>query len=104
MGVLAESKAQVLVLLLVPDWVLRSDGGATLDGDSLSYLDMVERNSAEERRRARERVMMEEGTALWKAKKSEELELELRDQEKVGAAPCTHVYSEGRAIIGNRKL
>ena len=27
--------------------------------------------------------MMEEGTALWKQKKNEELEMELRDQERV---------------------
>jgi hypothetical protein len=32
-----------------------------LTGDSLSYLDMMERNSAEDRRRAREKQVMEEG-------------------------------------------
>ena len=64
------------------DWVLRTDN--SVDGDTcLSYLDMMERSSAEERRRQRERKMMEEGKALWKAKKNEELELELRDQEEV---------------------
>ena len=46
---------------------------------------MMERSSAEERRRQRERKMMEEGKALWKAKKNEELELELRDQEEVSS-------------------
>ena len=66
------------------DWVLRTDNSA--DGDSsLSYLDRMERSSAEERRRQRERKMMEEGKALWKAKKNEELELELRDQEEVSS-------------------
>ena len=64
------------------DWVLRTE--SNLDGDSLSYLDMMERNSAEERRRERERVMMEEGKALWKAKKAQELEMEIREQEQVG--------------------
>ena len=53
------------------------------DGDCLSYLDMMERSSAEDKRRERERVMMEEGKALWNAKKSEELEMEMRDQEHV---------------------
>ena len=32
-----------------------------MDGDSLSYLDMMEKNREEEARRARERVIMEEG-------------------------------------------
>ena len=41
------------------DWVLKTDHG--LDGDSLSYLDMMERNTEEENRRARERVIMDEG-------------------------------------------
>ena len=41
------------------DWVLKTDHG--LDGDSLSYLDMQERNNQEENRRARERVIMDEG-------------------------------------------
>ena len=64
------------------DWVLRTD--ANLDGDSLSYMDMLERNSAEERRRERERTMMEEGKALWKIKMDEEKETELRSQQQVG--------------------
>ena len=63
------------------DWVLRTD--ANLDGDSLSYMDMLERNSAEERRRERERTMMEEGKALWKIKMDEEREMELRSQQQV---------------------
>ena len=70
------------VTLNLLDWVLRTD--ANLDGDSLSYMDMLERNSAEERRRERERTMMEEGKALWKIKMDEEKETELRSQQQVG--------------------
>ena len=69
-------------MLPLSDWVLRTD--ANLDGDSLSYMDMLERNSAEERRRERERAMMEEGKALWKIKMDEEKEIELRSQQQVG--------------------
>ena len=39
--------------------MLKTDHG--LDGDSLSYLDMMERSSQEERRRERERQLMDEG-------------------------------------------
>ena len=46
-------------------------------------MDMLERNSAEERRRERERTMMEEGKALWKIKMDEEKEIELRSQQQV---------------------
>jgi len=63
------------------DWVLKTDNG--IDGDSLSYLDMMERNSAEERRRARERVIMDEGRTLWEQKKKEDLEMDFRDVEEV---------------------
>ena len=45
------------------DWVLKTDHG--LDGDSLSYLDMMERNKEEENRRARERIIMEEGRLVF---------------------------------------
>ena len=41
------------------DWVLKTDQG--LDGDSLSYLDSMERSESEERKRQRERQLMEEG-------------------------------------------
>ena len=66
----------------------------------MSYLDMMERHSAEERRRAREREIMEEGKALWMAKKNEELELEHRDQEQVKSRAnlfklvqtCSHLF------------
>ena len=79
-------------MLSLSDWVLRTD--ANLDGDSLSYMDMLERNSAEERRRERERAMMEEGKALWKIKMDEEKEIELRSQQQVGRSNRTFfVYS-----------
>ena len=39
--------------------MLRTDYG--LDGDSLSYQDRVERSEQEEQRRARERMLMDEG-------------------------------------------
>jgi len=63
------------------DWVLKTDHG--LDGDSLSYLDMMERNSQEEQRRARERQLMDEGRSMWQTKRAEELELAARDMEEV---------------------
>ena len=37
----------------------------------------------EERRRQRERTIMEEGRALWAAKKRDQLEVEIREQEQV---------------------
>ena len=55
-----------------------------LDGDSLSYLDMMERSIQEERRRERERQIMDEGKQLWQLKKQEQLETEIKDQEEVG--------------------
>lgn len=63
------------------DWVLKTDQG--LDGDSLSYLDMMERNNQEEQRRAREKQLMEEGKALWQQKKMEEQDLQSRDVEEI---------------------
>ena len=41
------------------DWVLKTE--QSVIGDSLSYLDMMERNTVEENRRVRERQIMEEG-------------------------------------------
>jgi len=63
------------------DWVLKTDHG--LDGDSLSYLDMMERSSQEEERRARERQLMEEGKLLYQQKKAEEHDLATRDVEEI---------------------
>lgn len=54
-----------------------------MDGNSLSYVDMMERSALEEQRREREKVMMEEGKTLWKAKKEGDLQMELKDQEQV---------------------
>ena len=66
----------------------------------MSYLDMMERHSAEERRRAREREIMEEGKALWMAKKNEELELEHRDQEQVRITlSFSHAFTTMRYIF-----
>ena len=47
--------------LIFADWVLKTE--QSVIGDSLSYLDMMERTNMEESRRARERQIMEEG--LW---------------------------------------
>ena len=46
-------------LLIFADWVLKTE--QSVIGDSLSYLDMMERTNMEENRRARERQIMEEG-------------------------------------------
>jgi hypothetical protein len=54
-----------------------------MDGDSLSYMDMMERSIVEEKRRQRERIIMQEGQALWQAKKHDQLELEIKEQEEV---------------------
>ena len=54
-----------------------------VDGDSLSYQDMMERSMNEERRRQRERCIMEEGRAMWQQKKREQFELELKEQDEV---------------------
>lgn len=65
------------------EWNLKANGAEAADGDSLSYLDMMERSMLEERRRQRERAIMEEGKALWQAKKRDQLEVEIREQEEV---------------------
>ena len=46
---------------------------------------MMERSVLEERRRERERNIMQEGKALWLQKKQEQLEVELREQEDVSS-------------------
>ena len=51
-------------------------------GDSLSYLDMMERSNLEEGRRARERQIMEEGLSLWQQKKKEEDDFHYREREE----------------------
>ena len=45
---------------------------------------MMERSIQEERRRERERQIMDEGKQLWQLKKQEQLETEIKDQEEVG--------------------
>jgi hypothetical protein len=49
----------------------------------LGYADIMERALNGEEKRQRERLLMEEGTTLWRAKKQEEYEQELRDQYEV---------------------
>ena len=51
----------IIKFLIFADWVLKTE--QSVIGDSLSYLDMMERTNMEENRRARERQIMEEG--LW---------------------------------------
>eukprot|EP00096_Caligus_rogercresseyi_P010932 TRINITY_DN4138_c0_g1_i1.p1 TRINITY_DN4138_c0_g1~~TRINITY_DN4138_c0_g1_i1.p1 ORF type:complete len:276 (-),score=37.11 TRINITY_DN4138_c0_g1_i1:58-885(-) len=86
------------------DWVLKTE--ANIDGDCLSYLDMMEKNSAEERRRQRERVIMEEGKALWQAKKHDDLEMELREQDEVRELSRSKIFGKpghGAPTENNRK-
>eukprot|EP00090_Calanus_glacialis_P021912 TRINITY_DN33788_c0_g1_i1.p1 TRINITY_DN33788_c0_g1~~TRINITY_DN33788_c0_g1_i1.p1 ORF type:complete len:454 (+),score=113.33 TRINITY_DN33788_c0_g1_i1:334-1695(+) len=63
------------------DWVLKTDQG--FDGESLSYLDSMERSDSEERKRLRERQLMDEGRAIWEQKKQEEQDLLFRDVEEI---------------------
>ena len=63
------------------EWNLKP--GMEVDGDSLSYQDMMERSMQEERRRQRERAIMEEGRAMWQQKKREQFELEVKEQDEV---------------------
>ena len=61
-----------------------------VDGDSLSYQDMMERQMNEEHRRQRERAIMEDGRAMWQQKKREQFELELKEQDEVRNGPKAH--------------
>jgi len=65
----------------IPNWVLKTEH--SLNGDSLSYLDMMERNNVEENRRARERIIMDEGRAMWDQKRKEDDDLMHRETEEV---------------------
>lgn len=49
----------------------------------MGYGDIIENALTGQERRNRERLMMEEGTTLWRAKKQEEYEQEVRDQYEV---------------------
>ena len=62
---------------------VKSSGAKAVDGDSLSYTDMMEHATEEEKRKAREKAIVEEGKALWQEKKNEQLEQEIRDLEEV---------------------
>jgi len=62
------------------DWILKKE--QSLAGDSLFYLDKVERDNEEERRKEREMRVMQEGKALWERKRQDEEELQLRDVEE----------------------
>merc|ERR1711997_760725 len=64
------------------EWNLKPSGTEALDGDSLSYTDMMER------------AIMEEGRSLWQNKKREQLEQEIREQEEIKA--CQHVNLFGK--------
>ena len=63
------------------------DGGHTYintgDKSQLSYLDLMERSSNEEEKRQRERLIRDEGTELWKLKRSSEFEQQARDKQQV---------------------
>ena len=53
---------------------------------------MMERSVLEERRRERERNIMQEGKALWLQKKQEQLEVELKEQEDVSIITNYYIY------------
>ena len=53
---------------------------------------MMERSVLEERRRERERNIMQEGKALWLQKKQEQLEVELKEQEDVSSFTNFYIY------------
>ena len=49
----------------------------------LGYADIMERALTGEEKRQRERMLMEEGTTLWRQKKQEEYDQAVRDQYEV---------------------
>ena len=49
----------------------------------LGYADIMERALTGEEKRRRERLLMDEGTSLWRQKKQVELDQEIRDQYEV---------------------
>ena len=54
-----------------------------IDEPDLGYADIIERTLTHEEKRQRERMLMEEGTAMWRVKKKEEYEQALQDQYDV---------------------
>ena len=77
-----------------------------VDGDSLSYQDMMERQMNEEHRRQRERAIMEDGRAMWQQKKREQFELELKEQDEVRnqmqISQCLENYQKLEISIFNK--
>ena len=63
----------------------------------LGYADIMERVMKGEEQRQRERMLMEEGTQLWRAKKKEEYEQAMQDQmdvsnlEKMLCSWCNYI-------------
>ena len=49
----------------------------------MGYADIMERALTGEEKRQRERMLMEEGTTLWRQKKQEEYDQAVRDQYEV---------------------
>ena len=74
-------KKLLTIRISISEWNLKP--GMEVDGDSLSYQDMMERQMNEEHRRQRERAIMEDGRAMWQQKKREQFELELKEQDEV---------------------
>ena len=60
----------------------------------------MERSMMEERRRQRERAIMEEGRNLWQAKKRDQLETELREQEEVGKIFEIWYFRQNQSKLG----
>ena len=58
----------------------------------MGYADIIENALTGQERRNRERVLMEEGTTLWRAKKQEEYEQELRDQYEVSSYSFLKIF------------
>ena len=52
----------------------------------LGYADIMERAMTGEQKRQRERMLMEEGTTLWRSKKKEEYAQAIQDQYEVSCS------------------
>merc|ERR1719410_2841862 len=86
------------------DWVLKTE--QSVIGDSLSYLDMMERTNMEENRRARERQIMEEGLSLWQQKKREDDDMNYREREEAKEYSKMRMFGRpghGAPTVDNRK-
>ena len=72
----------------------------------MSYLDMMERNTLEESRRARERQIMEEGIALHQQKKKDEEDIRYRETEEARENSKMRMFGRpghGAPTVDNRK-